>query len=290
MNISVGILAHNEEKNIGRLLESVLKQRLNEVSIKEIFVVSSGSTDKTDKIVSSYCEKHNNIQLIIQKERKGKYSAINQFLKRAKSNIIVQISADVLPDKCALEALCQPLSDPAVGMVGGHSIPINKPINFMGFLVNFQWQMHHEVNLLRPKFGELIAFRRVFDYLPPNSVDEEYIASIIRNKGFKQVYAPNSVVFNKGPEHFKDFIVQRRRIHSGHLFLHKKTNYTPSSMQTGLVLQAALKSIPKYKKHIHWVILAALAEVYVRLLGMYDCHIKKRDSIVWDVAQTAKIK
>jgi len=290
MEVSVGVIAHNEERNIEPLLKALLNQELNQVKIKEIIVVSSGSTDKTNEIVGNFAKKHNKIRLIIQKERKGKYSAINHVLKTAKSDFIVQISADVLPDKRTFEALCKPLSDSSVGMVGGHSIPVNKPASFMGFLVNFEWQMHHELNLLRPKFGELIAFRKVFDYLPPNSVDEEYIASIIRGKGFRMVYSPNAIVFNKGPEHFRDFVVQRRRIYSGHLFLRKKTRYSPSSMHTWLVLKAALNAIPKNKKQIHWVILAALAESYVRMLGFYDCYIKQRDSVIWDVAKTAKIK
>ena len=42
---SVGITAHNEEANIGRLLQVMLDQHLHEVEITEIIVVASGCTD-----------------------------------------------------------------------------------------------------------------------------------------------------------------------------------------------------------------------------------------------------
>jgi glycosyltransferase involved in cell wall biosynthesis len=44
---SVGITAHNEEANIGRLLDAMLNQHLDEVEIAEIIVVASGCTDNT---------------------------------------------------------------------------------------------------------------------------------------------------------------------------------------------------------------------------------------------------
>jgi len=42
---------YNEEANIGRLLEAIAEQLLDEVEIAEIIVVASGCTDRTEKIV-----------------------------------------------------------------------------------------------------------------------------------------------------------------------------------------------------------------------------------------------
>ena len=49
--VSVGILAHNEEGNIGTLIDGFLKQKTGCCRITEVIVVSSGSTDGTDEIV-----------------------------------------------------------------------------------------------------------------------------------------------------------------------------------------------------------------------------------------------
>ncbi len=54
MDISVGVIAYNEENNIANLLDSLLKQSAR---IKEIVVVSSGSTDKTNEIVKEFIAK-----------------------------------------------------------------------------------------------------------------------------------------------------------------------------------------------------------------------------------------
>jgi glycosyltransferase involved in cell wall biosynthesis len=48
---SLGIMAHNEAANIGRLLARVGASRLEQVAVAEIIVVASGCTDDTEAIV-----------------------------------------------------------------------------------------------------------------------------------------------------------------------------------------------------------------------------------------------
>src|SRR3989304_4637276 len=94
LSVSVGICAYNEEKNICNILASLLGQRCAHVHIEEIIVVSDGSTDQTNEIVRNFSD-HDKIKPIIFKERRGKFAAINEFLKNAKSSILVLSSADV---------------------------------------------------------------------------------------------------------------------------------------------------------------------------------------------------
>ena len=122
MDVSIGIIAYNEEKNIKKLIQSLLNQKLKNVKIKEIIVVSSGSTDKTNKIVKDFKK----VKLIIQKKRLGKASGINQFLKAAKSKILVLSSADIIPKKKTIEKLCFPLKNKKIGICGSKPIPIKK--------------------------------------------------------------------------------------------------------------------------------------------------------------------
>ena len=53
-NLSIGIMAYNEEANIGRLLQSLLNQILTHGYLSEIIVVASGCTDRTEDIVRHY--------------------------------------------------------------------------------------------------------------------------------------------------------------------------------------------------------------------------------------------
>ena len=82
-SLAVGIMAHNEEANIERLMRSLQGQRLRRGFIKEIVVTASGCTDGTVGIVRRVMEEDARIRLLVQATREGKASAINLFLAHA---------------------------------------------------------------------------------------------------------------------------------------------------------------------------------------------------------------
>ena len=83
VNCSVGIMAHNEEANIGRTIHAVLEQQGPSVRIEEVIVVASGCTDRTVPIVAEIALQEPRVRLCVQEKREGKASAINLFLKQA---------------------------------------------------------------------------------------------------------------------------------------------------------------------------------------------------------------
>ncbi len=144
IDVSVGVIAYNEEENIGRLLDALLSQKTIQINIIEIIVVSSACTDNTDNIVREYEKKDNKIKLIAQEKREGKSSAINLYVKAAKGEICILESADTVPETDTLENLCLPfIEDTKVGMTGSHPIPLNDENTFMGFIVHLLWRLHH---------------------------------------------------------------------------------------------------------------------------------------------------
>jgi glycosyltransferase involved in cell wall biosynthesis len=48
---SIGIMAHNEEANVGTMLGALVSQRTVNVHLTEIVVVASGCTDCTEPII-----------------------------------------------------------------------------------------------------------------------------------------------------------------------------------------------------------------------------------------------
>ena len=48
---SIGIMAHNEEANVGPMLGALVSQPTATVTLAEIVVVASGCTDRTESIV-----------------------------------------------------------------------------------------------------------------------------------------------------------------------------------------------------------------------------------------------
>ena len=287
MDVSVGIMAFNEEKNIGRLLKALLSQELKKIRIKEIIVVSEGSIDKTDEIVRKFMKENKIVKLITENKRRGKALAINKFIKTSKSEIFILESADTLPEKGCIEKLCIPLLNKNVGICASHPIPLNKKDSFMGFTINLLWALHHRISLKNPKFGELIAFKKVINKIPTTAVDEEYIAMLIQKKGFLAKYVPDAVVFNKGPTTIRDFLVQRRRIYCGHLYLRRDSNYAAQTINSIFIFKNLLKILELKPKYLIWTFGAGFLESYSRLLGKIDFYFNKNYNI-WKIAETTK--
>lgn len=288
--VSIGICVYNEEKNIANLLNSLLSQKTTE-PIKEIIVVSSACSDKTDEIIENNFLKSNpGILLIKQKKREGKASAINMFLKYASGDIMVLESGDTIPAKDTIENLTKSFKNPKIGMTGGRPMPINDPDTFMGFTVHLLWNLHHKLALEHPKLGELVAFRRdLVRKIPTDTaVDEAYIEALINRQGCELKYVPDAVVYNKGPETILDFLKQRRRIFAGHIHLRKTKGYVPSTMKNLKILKLMSQNIKFAPKQIIWTFGAILLEFYGRLLGSYDFHIKKENPFMWSIAETTK--
>jgi cellulose synthase/poly-beta-1,6-N-acetylglucosamine synthase-like glycosyltransferase len=288
LSVSIGICVYNEEKNIGKLLQALSNQKTKSVSIKEIIVVSSACTDRTEEIVKEFSKKDKMVKFITQEKREGKASAVNEFLKNAIGDICVLESGDTIPMENTIEKLCKPFLNPKVGMTGGRPIPVNDKSNFIGFGGHLIWDLHHKLALKDPKLGELIAFRKVVKEIPEDTaVDEAHIESIIRQKGYDLKYVPNAICYNKAPETILDFLKQRRRIYAGHLHLRKETGYAPSSMKFFNIFSLIMTSVKGSKKELIFALGAMILEGLGRLLGLLDFYTKKKP-YVWEIAKTTK--
>jgi biofilm PGA synthesis N-glycosyltransferase PgaC len=285
----VGIMAYNEENNIGHLLDALLRQRLETVSIAEIVVVASGCTDRTEEIVREYMARDSRIKLYSQSRREGKASAINLLLRRTRQEIIVLESADTLPGPDTIEALVAPFADPNVGMTGGHPVPTNDSRHFMGFIAHLMWELHHRVSLRRPKMGELIAFRRIFRQIPYDSaVDEASIEPLILGQGLALGYAPEAIAYNRGPETVRDFFKQRRRIYAGHLYVRDTLGYRVSTMSSWRILFLFLTAMVVDWRYFAWGPAAIALEAVARLRGIIDYSVWRRKPFIWSVSETTK--
>ncbi|MFZ6028838.1 MAG: glycosyltransferase [Chloroflexota bacterium] len=291
IHCTIGIMAYNEAANIGRLLEALLTQETRNVEIDRVIVVASGCTDDTESIVQRYAALDARVLLLHQARREGKASAVNLFMANARSaEVIVLASADLLPVPGAIEALVSPFADSTVGMVGGHPVPTNRRETFIGFGINLLWELHHQVSLQWPKMGELIAFRNIFYQIPGDSaVDEASIEPLIIGQGMKLRYAPEAIVYNHGPENVRDFVKQRRRIFTGHLYVKDMLGYQVATMGAVRILRCYWKAMKRSDWHYYvWGPAVMALEVFVRLLGTYDYVVRKRNPYIWQMAESTK--
>ena len=289
IHCSVGITAYNEEANIGHLLAAMVDQHLHDVEIDEIVVVASACTDRTVPIVREYMAQDERVKLIEQERREGKTSAINLFLLAAQCDICVLESGDTVPHEYAVEHMVRMFKDPEVGMVGAQKVAVNTPDHITGLLSHLRLRMEHELCLEIPRLGEMIAFRKLFDHIPPDvAMDEAFVEALVVKHGMTVKYAPDAIVYNTGPTTVGDFVRQRRRNHAGHLYLKHKYGYAVSSMDNSRVGRIAVRELWGIVR-LAWVLfLLAAIEGWSRILGWYDFAIKRDRHVVWDMAWSQK--
>lgn len=102
--VSIIIPAYNEERYIGRLLNSLCSQSFKNF---EVIVVDDGSTDNTMRIAESF---RNNLKLkILQQNHKGPGEARNFGAENANGELLVLLDADMVCGRNSIRDLVLPL-------------------------------------------------------------------------------------------------------------------------------------------------------------------------------------
>lgn len=89
--LSVIIPVYNAEKTLKKCIESVLKQKDEEL---EIVLINDGSTDASDKMIQEYKEKNPKIISYYKKKNTGVADTRNYGIKKAKGTYILFLDAD----------------------------------------------------------------------------------------------------------------------------------------------------------------------------------------------------
>ena len=296
--LTVGICAYNEELNIGKLLNSILfNQQLHLKS--EVLVVCSGCTDDTIKIVQGVQKKDSRVRAIIEKERKGKASAVNHILASANGDVIIFISADTLPNKKCFTRLISKFDDPETGIVCGKPVPTNSTSSLVGRMVQLLWSFHDQVFIEMSNVGqlrhasEIFAIRKgIVNKIPSNTVnDDAYIALTAIKKGWRIRYDPQVIVSISGPQTIPDYFKQRRRILWGHYQIKKLTGKSPQHIihMFPLELSKGLKLTLKLfsENRIQNVLAFLSLEFLLNYLAIIDSIIGKSYT-KWSIAKTTK--
>jgi cellulose synthase/poly-beta-1,6-N-acetylglucosamine synthase-like glycosyltransferase len=294
MNVSVVVPAHNEEKNIRRLLSSLLEQDTKVARIVEIVVVASGCTDGTADVAREVGRGRPGMHVHVQQRRAGKVAAINAYLKMRdpRAEITVICSADLFIAPDVIEKMVLSLRDHAeVGMVGGRPVPNNDGTKLVGRMVKILWDMHHRVSLEVPKMGEIVAFRsHLVEYVSELSVvDEASIEDIVRAKGYTLGYVPDALVTNHGPETLSEYFEQRRRIARGHYWLEFAFGYDVATLDRSVLAKATVDTAREEDRFGRMALAAAVAvEVGARALGFWDARVVGGKHRTWRVLQSTK--
>jgi len=288
--VTLGICAYNEAANIERAVRSVFEQILNGFDLREVIVISSGSTDGTDDIVKKLMKEFCGLKLIRQEKREGKNSAINCFLDNKSTELVAILNADTVffNERC-FQRLLEPFKEDDTGIVGGHPIPMNDKKTVAGFASHMIWTMHHHVSLVQPKIGEIIAFRDIGTRLSVvTSGDEDTLKMELEKKGYKSIYAPEAKVYNRGPETIRDFVKQRTRVNIGERSLKMEHGFEVPTWDMKMLYPAFINAIKDMGFSPIKLSIATGAEIYSRVKAYLHVKFGKGDIHIWEQIKTTK--
>lgn len=123
--VSVIIPARNEEKNIGKCLDSVLANNYN--GQYEVIVVNDRSEDSTAEIIGEYTAKYAKLKVISiekdsdKKNLRGKPGALQAGIDNALGEVILMTDADCTVPPGWIEKMVMPYTDEKTGLVAAFS-------------------------------------------------------------------------------------------------------------------------------------------------------------------------
>ncbi len=192
--VSLFISAYNEE--------SVIEEKIiNSLSLNypgnllEIIVISDGSTDRTDEIVSKYSGK--GVVLRRYQERQGKTACLNQTVPLATGDIIIFSDANSQYDRNAVRNLVAGFDDRSVGFVTGFTRyrpgkgdGFSEGIGLYGQIEKFTKRMEGTFGSCVGADGAIFAIRKeLYQPLDPADINDLVIPLSIIRQGFKGVLA-----------------------------------------------------------------------------------------------------
>lgn len=289
---SIIITAYKEASTIGRAIEQVLKNKLEDY---EILVVAPDK--ETLNKAREYSKKNKQIRLVIDEQR-GKPAALNLAVSKSKGEVLILTDGDVYVDESALTSLIAPFKDEKVGAVCGNPVSLNSRKNILGFWAHILTNIANEnrINAARKNrrffcSGYLFAIRKeIFPKLPEELLSEDgYISNSVYENGKRISYCEKSKVYIKYPTNFKDWIIQKKRSVGGYNQIRKMKKVEIRSFKQESFGAFSLIKYVKGIKELFWLLFLFISRVYLWGLIYWDINFKKKSSReIWKRVESTK--
>jgi cellulose synthase/poly-beta-1,6-N-acetylglucosamine synthase-like glycosyltransferase len=231
-SVSIVLAVHNGVALLPRKIQQLLG--LDYPNIREIIIVSDGSTDGTAELLAQRQPSH--FKNIVLKEHGGKATAVNAGAARATADAIlfVDIRPEIAPG--AIQRLVDNLADPKVGCVAGELILRQGGHDAASAAVGgLYWRYEQWIRKCEAVFdspvgvyGGFYAIRReLFAQLPAGLILDDMFQplSIIR-QGYRSVLDPQAYVFDTWPERVEGEFHRKVRTLAGNFQLFQLAPWT----------------------------------------------------------------
>jgi cellulose synthase/poly-beta-1,6-N-acetylglucosamine synthase-like glycosyltransferase len=226
-SVSVVIAAFNEEKTIGRALDSILASHYPSF---EVLVVNDGSTDTTNKVVREYQATSANVKLIDNLHNLGKANSLNIGIAQSNFDIIVTLDADtVLSSSKSIKKIVLPLIYHEVSAVACNVKISNKQHLITKFQSLEYIQAIHTVKRARSFWncililpGAASAYKKealisVDGFSSLTLTEDADLTLCLLKKGCKIIFQDDAVALTEAPFTLRDLFKQRIRWQVGNI-------------------------------------------------------------------------
>jgi len=214
--VTIVLAVHNEEKNLPAKLANLAALDYPADRL-EMVVVSDGSTDETNKIVSAWqkCGR----RAVILPEHRGKANGLNHGMAEAQGEIICFTDARQRIASDSLRNLVANFADPSVGCASGELILRDDPNAPSSDGVGLYWRLEKSIRNWEGLTGSTVGATGAFyavrkDLLLPlpegTILDDIYIPLQVARKYSRVIFDPRAVAWDDfTPSHKQEF---RRKV------------------------------------------------------------------------------
>jgi len=192
--VSIVIACHNEQEYIERRINNLIECEYPP-GLREIIVVSDGSTDFTAEIARRYFSY--GVKLFAYEDQRGKATALNVGVEIATGDIILFADARQAFEPNVIKAIVANFADSSVGAVSGELLLDGGEDSSVGEGVGLYWKYEKWIRKSESAFGSVIGAtgaiyairRKLWKPLPENTIlDDVYTPMSIALDGHRVIF------------------------------------------------------------------------------------------------------
>ncbi|MBN2325851.1 MAG: glycosyltransferase [Candidatus Omnitrophica bacterium] len=199
--ISILFAARNEMASLPAKMESIRNLRYPREKVQTL-IASDASTDGADE----YLAAQDDVHFTALKSHQGKNASLNAILPHAKGDVLFFTDANTILHPGCLQAAARHFHDPHVGLIVGElTFKQEENWNAVGRGAGLYWKYENHIKRLESRLGSLlvgggsllIVRRSLVETLDPRIANDLEIPARVGAKGYKILYEPECLGFEK---------------------------------------------------------------------------------------------